>query len=126
MKIAISLLLCLGALAPAQAPPGTFTAHVVHQEIGSENGGSAVIPLNGALIGMPIMRRTNMVILQTAHHRLEIAESSKDRHLIVLTVGGDVSVTREKQWFIILDSENKKHKFSVVSDQLTDTPSPPK
>ena len=106
------LLLCAIPLAAKKVP--IQTAKVISQEIGSYNGGAAVVPFGGMLVGVPITRTSDIVVWETASQRLTLSEAITRRGAIVLPVNGTVQFYQDGKWFIVLDSVRKKHKFSLV------------
>lgn len=107
-------LLCCSALALAEHPP-LESAKVISQQIGMYNGGSALMPLGGGLVDVPITRRTNLLVVETATHRAALSEVG--RHFLLLSANQTISYYRDGNWVIVLDSENKKHKYAVVGLQ---------
>jgi hypothetical protein len=64
------------------------------------------------VIAVPVYRNWNRVVLETDRFRYELGEVGQ-KHLI-LPVSGKVKFYRDGDWFIMLDSKNKKHKFSLM------------
>jgi hypothetical protein len=107
-------LLCPSAVLLAKTQPEVQTAKVISQDVGSYNGGSAVVPVGGMLVGVPITRRSDMIVLETVSHRLTLSELITRHGAVILPVNGTVQFYQEGNWFIVLDSDKKKHKFSLV------------
>ena len=107
-------LLCSSATLLAKTQPEVHTAKVISQDVGSYNGGSAVVPVGGMLVGVPITRRSDMIVLETASHRLTLSELITRHGAVILPVNGTVQFYQDGNWFIVLDSAKKKHKFSLV------------
>lgn len=93
-------------------------AKVISQEIGAYNGGAAVVPLNGALIGLPIIRRSNVVMVEYDNKRETWVEGGRPgrtgRGLLVLPVNGTLYFYRDGNNPVVTDNAGKKHKFGVV------------
>ena len=103
---------CAPALAGKLLPLGS--AKVISQEIGSYNNGAAVVPCGNMLFAAPIRRQSNIVVVETAHHSLTWSESPRDRSTLVLSVNDTIQFYQDGNWFIVLDSRHKKHKFALV------------
>ncbi|MDR5726639.1 MAG: hypothetical protein RB191_04130 [Terriglobia bacterium] len=103
---------CVPALAGKVVP--LQSARVISQEIGSYNNGAAVVPYGNMLFAAPIRRQSNIVVVETARHRLTWSESPRDRHTLVLSVNDTIQFYYDGKWFIVLDSKHKKHKFALV------------
>ena len=70
------------------------------------------MPLGSGVVGVPITRRSNIVVLETAKARLTWSEVGKNA--IILPVNGTIEFYQDGDWFIVLDSKHKKHKFALV------------
>jgi hypothetical protein len=90
------------------------TAKVVSQEIGSYNGGAAVMPVGGVLVGVPITRRSDIVVWETGSHRLTLSEQMTGRGAVVMPVNETIQFYQDGKWFIVFDAQKKKHKFSLL------------
>ena len=104
--------LIIGIPAFAKPKPVMESAKVISQDIGAYRNGVAVMPVGTMLAGVPIVRRSDIVVVQTDKYRLTWSEIG--RKFIVLPVNGTVSFYRDKNSFIVLDSEGKKHKFALI------------
>ena len=93
-----------------------LTGIVVSQDIESYQQGRAAVPVGNSLILAPIMRRSNVVVIDTPKARFTLVEES--RKFIVLPVDGTVDFYQSGNKFVILDSGRKKHKFSLLHMQL--------
>jgi hypothetical protein len=58
-------------------------------------------------------RRWNVVVVETDQYQYQWQEQG--RKLIILNVNEDVHFYRDGNWFIVRDSNNKKHKFALTS-----------
>jgi hypothetical protein len=115
MKSAVLCALALSLALPALAEhPPLQTAKVISQNIDSYNGGTAVMPIGAMMVGVPIVRRSNTVVVETATQRLTWAEMGNGRHLVVLSVNGTVNFYQDGGAFVVLDSRSKKHKFTIM------------
>ena len=65
---------------------------------------------------MPINLRSNIVVVETGAYRYtwqELTRSPNWHHFVVLTVNDEVRFYRDGQWFMVLGSQGKKHKFTL-------------
>jgi hypothetical protein len=69
-----------------------------------------------AMIAVPIYRQSNTVQVDVAQYRYTWVESGRNQ--IILPVGGRIQFYQDKNWFIILDSAGKKHKFGLVGQTV--------
>lgn len=127
MKKAILVLIAGMITLPACAkrqPVPLETGTVVSQEIGAYRVGAAVAPIGTMLVGVPIMRRSDIVVIETPTARMTWSEylSSRRGRPVVLTVNGPVQFYQDKGWFIVLDTAGKPHKFSLVHEELLTPP----
>ena len=114
MKAFVVALLLLAIPAFAEhKQPDIRHAKVISQDIGSYNGGAAVMPLGTGVIGVPITRHSNIVVLQTNKARITLSEMP-NKHFLILPVNGDVSFYVDKSLVILADGDGKKHKFSIT------------
>jgi hypothetical protein len=90
------------------------TAKVISQNIDSYNAGTAAMPIGTMVVGVPITRRSNIVVVETAHHRLTWSEVVTGRGPVILPVNETIQFFQDGNWFIVLDSNRKKHKFSLI------------
>src|SRR6185312_7952530 len=90
------------------------TAKVISQNIGSSDRGIAAMPIGTMLVGVPISRRSDVVIVETSKARMTWAERITGRGPIVLPVNGDIQFYQDGNWMVVLDAKHKKHKFAVV------------
>jgi hypothetical protein len=115
MKALLSLfLLCFALPALAKSQPEIHKAKVISQNIGSYNGGVAAVPLGTSVVAVPINRRTNTVVLETPHKRITVIEIGNQNHFLVLPVNGTADFYVDGNRIVMVDSNNKKHKFGVV------------
>jgi hypothetical protein len=88
------------------------TGKVVWQNIGSYNGGAVGMPIGTMYAAIPIVRQSNTVVIETGNERLTWSETG--RHMLVLPVNGTIQFYQDGKWYIVLDSQRKKHKFALV------------
>ena len=105
-------LLYIALPASAKEQPECHSAKVLSQEIGTYENGLAVVPMGTMVAGVPLRHRSNVVTVQTTNHRLTLSEQGNKT--VVLSVNEEVQVCRDGNWFVVLDSTKKKHKFSLV------------
>jgi hypothetical protein len=118
IALLLSPIFCLTAA--AKDIPVMQNATVISQDIGSRDRGQAFVPLFGSIYAVPLTRSWNRVIVQTSQHRMEWVE--KGNKFIVLPVHGTISFYQDKEYFIVLDSRGKKHKFILIGmEQLNGT-----
>lgn len=111
-----ALVVCLPVVGLAKKQHELQTAKVISQDIETQDRGAVVMPLYGGLVGVPISQRTNVVVLETSHHRLSMAEVG--RRTIVLPVNGMVQFYQDGNWLIMVDSRGKKHKFTMLHEEI--------
>ena len=86
---------------------------VVSQDLSSSPAGTYAAPVGTATIAVPIYRTSNVVVIETDSYRYEWSEVGRKK--VVLPVNGLIEFYRDGDWFIVLDSKRKKHKFALVS-----------
>lgn len=119
---ALVLAVCLLACAPvfAKDQPEMKTAKVISQNIATSDQGAAVVPIGGALVGVPLRERENIIVIEHTGAKGTFRGTIQElypRHPLVLTVNGTVDYYMEKGKLIILDSQGKKHKFAIVHSE---------
>jgi hypothetical protein len=105
-------LMCSSVLAFAKDQPEYHSAKVISQDVNSYNHGVAVVPLGNVIAGVPITRRSNIVTVETSKHRLTWSEAGKNT--LILPVNETIQFYQDGNWFIVLDSKKKKHKFALI------------
>ncbi len=85
---------------------------VISQNIGSYDNGVAVVPLGTMAAGVPIRRRSNIVVVENAKYRLTLSEVG--RNFVVLPVNDTIQMYQDGKWFVVLDSQKKKHQFVLI------------
>ncbi|MGO9240655.1 MAG: hypothetical protein ACLQBJ_07565 [Bryobacteraceae bacterium] len=109
-----ALLFFVGAalICAAEKPHNWQRAKVIYQKVGSYQAGAYAAPIGTAAIAVPIYRRSNVVVVETDTDRLEWSEAG--RSTVILPVNGYIQFYRDGNWFIVVDSNKKKHKFALV------------
>ena len=119
MKI-VSLVL-IGIVALTISAPSAFLAEkqhnwergkVISQERGSDRAGAAAAPIGTMVVAVPIYRNWNTVVIETEKYRYSWNEVG-NKH-IILPVNGEIQFYRDGDYFIVLDTKNKKHKFALI------------
>jgi hypothetical protein len=87
-------------------------AKVISQDLNSSAAGTYTAPVGTARVSVPVYRRSNIVVVQTSSYEYQWSESGNKT--IILPVNGEIEFYRDGNWFIVLDSKNKKHKFALV------------
>ena len=113
-------LLCFCVPAFAKKHHEFQSAKVISQNIKSYNNGVAIVPLGTMVAGVPINRRSNIVVVETDKYRLTWSEVG--RKAIVLPVNETIQFYRDGDWFIVLDSKEKKHKFALIHMEAIEKP----
>jgi hypothetical protein len=101
----------------AEKPHQWETATVISQNLGSRPAGIYSGPAGEGQAVIPINLRSNIVVVETGAYRYtwqEFTRSPNWHHFVVLTVNDDVKFYRDGQWFMVLDSQGKKHKFTLI------------
>ena len=96
-------------------------AKVISQNLSSSPGGTYNAPIGNSTIAVPIYRKRNVVVLETNEYLYELSESGGN--MLILPVNGSIEFYRDGDWFVLLDSKHKKHKFALVG-MTTKVPSP--
>ncbi len=119
----VAALLCCCASAFAKTDPIFQSAKVISQSIGSYNAGAAAMPIGTMVVGVPIVRTSDIVVIETSTQRMTWSEFIKGRQgAVILPVNGVIQFYQDGKWFVVLDANKKKHKFSLVHLEAVDTP----
>jgi hypothetical protein len=89
------------------------TGKIISQNIASDNGGTAVVPVGGIIATVPIRRVSNTVVMEASGYRMTLVEK-QNKHYLVLAENGDAQFYQDGKWFVFQDIEKKEHKFSLV------------
>jgi hypothetical protein len=117
--MSLACLLCLALPVFAKDQPELHTVKVLSQEIGVADNGIAVMPVGTMLAGIPIRRRSNIVVVETSRYRLTWSELGNK--FVVLPVNGTIQCYQDGGWYIVRDSAGKKHKFGLVHTKVLPT-----
>lgn len=101
----------------AEKPHPWETGVVVSQNLGSQAAGVYGAPMGNATIAAPIYLKTNILVVETQQYQYRLQEFTRSpnfHHFLVLVVNDDVRFYRDGSWFIVLDNDNKKHKFTLI------------
>ncbi len=117
VAVAITLLLALPSLSAmfafsSEKQHNWERGKVIAQDLSSSPAGTYAAPIGTATVAVPIYRRSNVVVIETDAYRYEWSEVG--RKPLILPVNGFVDFYRNGDWFIVLDSKHKKHKFALV------------
>ncbi|MGB9408379.1 MAG: hypothetical protein WCA89_12635, partial [Terracidiphilus sp.] len=85
----------------AKNQPEFQPAKVISQNIGSYNGGAAAMPIGTMVVAVPITRRSDIVVLETANHRLTLSEQMTGRGPVILPVNETIPFYQDGNWFIV-------------------------
>lgn len=107
--LSLLLFVSIGVLA---AEKQLETAKVISQSIEASRGGAAAMPIGTMIVAVPIMQRTNTVIVETETVRMTWIEKPRER-ILILAEGGTVEFYRDKNWFVVTDVDGKKHHFGL-------------
>ncbi|MHB1744269.1 MAG: hypothetical protein ACYCRE_05795 [Acidobacteriaceae bacterium] len=105
-------LLCLSLPSSAHKLIAYQSAKVISQDLDTNNAGQAMVPLGNMLFDVPITRWSNVVVVQAGDMRLTWLEVG--RISLVLPVNHTIQFYRDGKWYIVLDVNRKKHKFTLV------------
>jgi hypothetical protein len=64
------------------------------------------------LIGVPIRRSSDIVVIETTNQRMTLAE--RGRKFILLPVNSTIMCYQDGTTIVVLDTKRKKHKFSII------------
>ncbi len=121
--LCIASLLCCCASAFAKTHPIFQSAKVISQNIGSYNAGAAAMPIGTMVVGVPIVRTSDIVVIETSTQRMTWSEYIKGRRgAVILPVNGAIQFYQDGKWFVVLDANKKKHKFSLVHLEAINNP----
>ena len=111
------LMLATSIVVMAEKPHQWETATVISQNLGSSPAGTYRGPLGSGQATVPINIKSNIVVVETGDYRYtwqEFTRSPNWHHFVVLTVNDKVKFYRDGQWFVVLDSQGKKHNFTLI------------
>ena len=122
--IAVLILTCFAVPAFCEKPRKMEKAKVVWQNIFTQQNGSALVPVAGMAIEVPLRQRTNFVMIKTEVYQYALQEVTD--HFIILPVLGMIEFYRDGKYFVILDEQGKKHKFVVTHILVLNSEEAPK
>lgn len=109
----MTILLAASAVANAAKQPIIWqTGTIISQDLNSSPAGVYAAPIGTARVAVPIYRTSNIVVVDTP--KVIFRWSEVGRRPIVLTVNGRVDFYQDGDWFIVLDTKHRKHKFSII------------
>ncbi len=111
------LMLAIPIFVVAEKPHQWETATVISQNLGSSPAGTYSGPLGAGQASVPINLKSNIVVVETGAYRYtwqEFTRSPNWHHFVVLTVNDEVKFYRDGQWFLVLDNQGTKHKFTLI------------
>lgn len=106
----LPLLLCISAFSEKEHE--IEHGIVISQNLNSSPAGTYNAPIGTATVAVPIYRRSNIVVIETEEYRMQWTEAGTKP--IILPVNGSIEFYRDGDWFIVLDSKHKKHKFGLA------------
>lgn len=113
LALAVGLILLAGTPAfGAKKPIVWERAKVISQDLTSSKAGTYIAPAGTAAIALPVYRTWNSVTVETDDYIYKWSESGQKK--VILPVNGEIRFYRDGDWFIVLDSKNKKHRFGLV------------
>ena len=89
---------------------------ILSQDYGAEPAGAYATPIGTASIAVPLYRRHNTVVIDTGSVIYTWGEIG--RRAIILPVNGGIDFYRDGDKFIVLDVKNRKHKFTMLAQQI--------
>jgi hypothetical protein len=110
--LVLASILAIPSLALAEKQHSYESATVVSQDLNSYNAGAVAMPIGTSVAAVPVVRRSNIVVVETEGYRYTWSEVGKNT--IILPVRGTISFYRDGNYFIVADSKNKKHKFALI------------
>jgi hypothetical protein len=111
------LMLTISISVAAEKPHQWETATVISQNLDTSTAGAYSVPLGTGQIAAPINLKSNVVVVETGNYRYtweEFTRSPNRHHFIVLTVNDQAKFYRDGRYFVVLDSQGGKHKFSLI------------
>jgi hypothetical protein len=109
MRLTIIVVVFVITLCAAEKPRAWETARVISQDLNTQQAGTYSGPLGNGTVAVPVYRRSNHVIVETDNYRFGWDEIG--RTPLILPVNEQIRFYRDGKFFVVLDSENKKHKF---------------
>jgi len=86
---------------------------VLAQDLGSAQAGAYAGPLAGGVYAVPLYQSWNRITIETETQIYDLTERA-GRRWIIVPVNGEIPFYREGNFFILLDTGRKKHKFILT------------
>lgn len=119
ITLAAFFLLAADAFAKDKPPIVWEEARITAQTQDTAQGGIATLPIGTGIFTVPITRRTNTIDIETDRYVCQWVEDlTKSKTFLVLPVGETIRFYRDKNWFILMDHNHKKHYFTLTSQRL--------
>ena len=109
--IAVVVLLA-STLAFAEKERAWEMAKVVSQDLRTHTGAAYGGPFGPGPMIVPVAYTTNIAVVETKDYRYTWSEHSKKK--VVLPVHGTIRFYRDGDYFVVLDTNGKKHKFGLL------------
>ena len=106
------LLLIVSTLALAEKERAWETARVISQDLRTHTGAAYGGPFGPGPMVVPVAYTTNIVVVETKDYRYTWSEHSKKK--VVVPVRGMIRFYRDGDYFVVLDTNGKKHKFALL------------
>lgn len=114
LKSALAVLLLASFTVPAFARDHQMlTARVISQDLNSYNAGVYGAPIGNAVVAVPIQRRSNVVVIESKKYRITMTEVGNKT--LIVPVNDTISFYQDGRFVILLDAQQKKHKFAVTN-----------
>ncbi len=106
------LLLIVSTLALAEKERAWENAKVISQDLRTHTGAAYGGPFGPGPMVVPVAYTTNIVVVETTDYRYTWSEHSKKK--VVVPVRGMIRFYRAGDYFVVLDTNGKKHKFALL------------
>jgi hypothetical protein len=106
------MVLASSAIGGNRPQPPMQHGRVLSQDYSSQAAGVYTAPIGTAVASVPLYRTTNDVVISTDRYIYQWREIGRNR--LILPVNGEVDFWQEKNLFIVLDNNAKKHKFALM------------
>jgi hypothetical protein len=110
LALGVALLVASTVLAKAHE---WKTCKIISQNMSSDDGGTAVVPIVGMIAAVPIRRYSNTVVMEANGYRMTLVEK-QNKHYLILAENSSAQFYQDEKWFVFLDMAKKEHKFSLV------------
>ena len=120
-KLTSALTLCCavfaGAVSAGEKPHNWERGRVVDQQLSSSRVGAYAAPIGTGVVAVPLYQRSNVVTVETDAYSYRWIET-RNRRPIILPVNGDISFYRDRDWFVVIDTSGRKHKFGLLGQTV--------